>query len=424
MSLSVQPSPLNISLTSQAVSCLSSTSSSEETESDKENSDPLQQLSAAAQQQRKRKARGKYHPRLPDNIRTLICELSALQGKNPTQIVDILKTQHGVITCEKTVLSVLRTWRTENRIEHKLVEHRRHKYTEAEEKALVEIQNRHNDATYAQLRGMWKQQTGSNKKLSDAKIYTILQQHNFSTKNLVPVPVARNTPEAIHKRYEYCVEAITWPREQIVFIDETGFDKHMHRRRGRSKKGTLATYSEPTNAGGRVNVCAAVKHGVGLLAYTIILTSWNQKEFAAFMTKVLSLLPTTHWIVVDGVKWHHTELVKEVFEGQKIKHHLKVLPPYSPHLNAIEYCFHVWKSEIKSTDQTTAPNMQTQIEHGRHKITADLVNNCLNHVYQYYGHCLKKQPLEAFQPIKPPGKKELKRRRQQPQSLAEQVSDV
>jgi len=300
----------------------------------------------------------------------------------------------------------------------------RQRYTPEEEKTLADIQNTHNDATYKQLRALWQQQTGSNKPLSNGKIASILKTHHITSKNLIPVPVARNTPANIQKRAEYCLRAMTWDRDKVIWIDETGFDKHIHRRRGRSPRGKIATYTEPNNAGGRVNICAAVNSVMGLLSYRMLLTSWNQDEFAEFISKLLSTLPDSHIIVVDGVKWHHTEKIKDVFNGQRYHHQLELLPPYSPHLNPIEYCFHVWKSEIKNLDQTTAGDMSEQIERARTLITPELVSNCLTHVYQYYAHCITKKPLEEFIPIKPPGKKELKRQREAAEQRVEEKSDL
>lgn len=83
----------------------------------------------------------------------------------------------------------------------------------------------------------------------------------------------------------------------------------------------------------------------------------------------------SHILVCDRVKWRHTEFIYSILEGQRIKHTLKLLPAYSPHLNAIEYCFHIWKAEVKKTDQTAsaAPPLSTQIEKAAVSITDRVV---------------------------------------------------
>ena len=68
--------------------------------------------------------------------------------------------------------------------------------------------------------------------------------------------------------------------------------------------------------------------------------------------------------------------------------------------------------------------MRQQIELARTLITAELVSSCLNHVYLYYAHCIEKKPLEEFVPIKRPGKKELKRQREEAEQQLEEKSDM
>ena len=84
----------------------------------------------------------------------------------------------------------------------------------------------------------------------------------------------------------------------------------------------------------------------------------------------------------------------------KLKHEIIVLPPYSPHLNVIEYCFHVWKSEVKRIDQlTAAKTLMQQIDEASKLITHDLVNRCMDHVFQYYTHCIEGKALGKFIPL-------------------------
>ena len=106
--------------------------------------------------------------------------------------------------------------------------------------------------------------------------------------------------------------------------------------------------------------------------------------------------------MTDRVKWHHTELIHDVLQGQRIQHEIKLLPPYSPHLNPIEYCFHLWKTEIKNTPQTQSSNLREQVDRAAAKITPAVVSSCLDHVYQYYVHCITAKPLQEFVPYRAP----------------------
>lgn len=410
-------SPSSISLHSQASPAFSNRSHhhvDEEDASDqdeKENIDPLTEVSdaaaaTAAPQPQQRRKRGKYHHRLTDESRSEIARLHVSEGKTAAEIVRILNV-NGIMTTLKTVESVIKVLRTEGRVQTKPAPHHQSKYTAEEEQQLISIQQQHNDFTYSQLRAEWQQLTNSTKPLTNGTIHTMLNRNRISTKNLVPVPQARNTPEAIEERKTYCEEAIAWDRPVLIFIDETGFDKHLHRKRGRNTIGKIATYSQITSAGCRLNVCAAVSPIYGLIMYRVLLSSWDQQQFSHFINDLLGqplVKDSSHFLVMDRVKWHHTELIRDVLEGQRVQHEIKLLPPYSPHLNPIEYCFHIWKTEIKNTVQTESSNLRAQIDAASRCITPELVSNCLDHVYQYYVHCISKKPLEEFVPYKPPRK--------------------
>ena len=146
---------------------------------------------------------------------------------------------------------------------------------------------------------------------------------------------------------------MSWDRSRLIFLDETGFDKHIHRRRGRSQRGRPAYFTEPTAAGNRLNMCAAVSPEFGLVMHRVLLTSWNQAEFASFMQALVAhplLQSASYIIVMDNVAWHHTEGVHDVLSGSRLHHVIKRLPAYSPHLNPIEYVFSMWKARIKATE--------------------------------------------------------------------------
>ena len=64
---------------------------------------------------------------------------------------------------------------------------------------------------------------------------------------------------------------------------------------------------------------------------------------------------------MDDVAWHHSPPIHDVLAASRIHHEIKKMPPYSPHLNAIEYVFSKWKSEVKEHDQTTATLCHAQL---------------------------------------------------------------
>jgi hypothetical protein len=194
-----------------------------------------------------------------------------------------------------------------------------------------------------------------------------------------------------------------WDRDTLVFIDEVGFSKGLRQTRGRSKRGTVATVTVRNSPGPGVKVCAAVSPLFGLVQWEPQLTAWNGDDFARFMTRLCRQDVMQHQsmrFVMDNVRVHHTEVVKDALRGQSIQHHVDFLPVYSPHLNPIEYCFHNWKTEMKHIDQLhDHRTLQEQLDETRACITPHLVTRILDHVYQYYTHCIARLPLAEFKPI-------------------------
>ena len=112
-------------------------------------------------------------------------------------------------------------------------------YNTEELKYIADMQQQHNEWTYAQLRAAWRERFGSAKKRSNHTIYKALSTNNITTKMLEMEPEARDNPDTIAARKEYCQQAIRWARDSVIFIDEVGFTRWQKRRRGRSLRGIL-----------------------------------------------------------------------------------------------------------------------------------------------------------------------------------------
>jgi hypothetical protein len=215
----------------------------------------------------------------------------------------------------------------------------------------------------------------------------------------------RNSPENIEKRKQYSLRAITWDKEKLIFIDESGFTKHIVRKRGRSRKSKIAVQIQKTAAGTRLNVCAAVSPVFGLVYHEVITSTWNQVQFSGFLTRLMArpLMQSRSFILImDGVTFHKTELIYSTLEGNNIHHTLELLPPYSPHLNSIEYVFSRWKKgmeeELRDHPYSNLPKL---VEDLRVRITPEYVMRCTEHVYRWYAWCMEGRPLEDPLPDEP-----------------------
>ena len=383
------------------------TSSDEEEKEEKdgkENDDPLSTLAfAASSSHHHHGPRGKYGKHVDNDTRITIVSLRTEKELSPHDIQVNIREKTGQEINIQTIRRILHQQLTGK--DYLLQTHRskRKSFTEEQEEAVRTMQDEHNEWRYKDIRAEFEKRF--NKKISDGKINTILKEGKFSEKNLQQVPAERNSPENIEKRKQYSLRARNWAKKDLIFIDESGFTKHIVCRRGRSRVGKIAKQIQKTSKGTRMNVCAAISPFFGMVHYEVITSTWDQHQFAGFLTRLLAqpILQTKSFILImDNVGWHHTELIKSTLEGNNIEHTLELLPPYSPHLNSIEYAFSQWKKgigeELKDHPHSNLPRL---IDELRVKITADYVMRCTEHVYRWYELCKEGRPLEDPLPEEP-----------------------
>ena len=193
---------------------------------------------------KQRKKRGKYHLRLTYDQRTEIVHQWISGWKAPTIIQHFARK--GVTIPKSTIDNIIRTHRQEGRISLKPHHHRQHKYTPMDRATMATLQIENNKWTYEQIRQEWRRwwsRRHNDEEAPTPSDYTLRRAYDeadITDKNLEWVPEARNDASHIEWRKTYCTEAITWDRHKLIFIDETGFNKHTHKRRGRSVRGQRA----------------------------------------------------------------------------------------------------------------------------------------------------------------------------------------
>ena len=361
--------------------------------------------SDAAAQPRPRKQRkkvGRYNTPLTEQQRLDILRMHIVDGMSAPAIATLLLGK-GTVVPEGTIYTLI-SKQAHGKPIMPQPRHRSTKYGDEDKQVIVEAQLADNDARYEDLRAAWR--TAFPDKVgapSNDSIHKWLVEADITTKQLYKVPVTRNKPENILARKEYSLRAMTWSRDRLIFIDETTFSKGGHRKRGRSKKGTMATYTSLNSGGKGLKVCAAVSPIYGLLQYELQLQAYSGQSFAVFMQKLCAnpaVRQQSMIMVMDNVYLHFTQEVQDVLAAQAVHHDIVRLPVYSPHLNPIEYTFSKWKNEMKHIDQLTdRRTLLQQIEDTRVVVTDKYVWKILEHVFQLYSHCIELLPLEEFKPI-------------------------
>ena len=167
---------------------------------------------------------------------------------------------------------------------------------------------------------------------------------------MISVPAERNTRENIAKRKVFAQEMGQILEERLVYIDESPFNLHMNRKRGRSKKGRRAYNEVKGSRGANITVLAAFSASHGLIKYIAQTGSFTQESYNAFFQELLrepSIECRSRIFLHDNASIHKSKILPEMLEGQRTLHQIKFIPPYSPHLNPIETCFSIWKSHVK-----------------------------------------------------------------------------
>ncbi|KII68698.1 hypothetical protein RF11_01057 [Thelohanellus kitauei] len=168
------------------------------------------------------------------------------------------------------------------------------------------------------------------------------------------VPIFQNTGETIQKRYDYAIsffevylDFITMPlhmSEDVIYIDETGFNLHLRRKFGRSLNGKRVAITVSSSKGVNIRVCAAMHNGE-LVNFRSRIGAYNSNEFIQFLTQLFERIGTgKKHLLMDNVRFHNTENVTNGAESRG--HDIIFLPPYSPQLNPIELVFSKWKSIV------------------------------------------------------------------------------
>ena len=133
-----------------------------------------------------------------------------------------------------------------------------------------------------------------------------------------------------------------------VYIDESGFNIHLMRTRGRAPAGTRAVRTVCGSRGRNISFITAISNQYpdGIIYHEVVEGGVNQGMFAGFIQSISAIIgeDTEVTMLFDNAPSHRdVETRVHLPNG----HHLKRLPAYSPFLNPIENVFSVMKATTK-----------------------------------------------------------------------------
>lgn len=133
--------------------------------------------------------------------------------------------------------------------------------------------------------------------------------------------------------------------DDVVVLDETGFNLAMTRGYARSISGTRAESARPANKGKNVTLLSAMTTQ-GALAWSIFDGALTGKIFLTWLDEELvPRLRPGQLVVMDNLSVHKVAGVREKIESAGAT--LVYLPPYSPELSPIELMWSWVKSWMR-----------------------------------------------------------------------------
>ena len=156
-------------------------------------------------------------------------------------------------------------------------------------------------------------------------------------------------------RQQYVSDISIYPRETLLFVDETGTDrKDAIRKYGYSLRGKPLKTQKLLVRGERVS-CIAAMSMEGIVAIKIATGSVDGDAFynfvcASLLTKLMPFNGANQnsVLILDNCSVHHVDEVDQALSDCGIITHY--LPPYSPDYNPIELAFSKVKYAIKSME--------------------------------------------------------------------------
>lgn len=147
---------------------------------------------------------------------------------------------------------------------------------------------------------------------------------------------------------------------RLVFLDETGSNVTMTRRRARSRRGRPVYGSVPHNRGKNLTVVGAVRADGGLVAWRAMDGAMTGDRFLAFVTEALiPVLCRGDVLVMDNLSAHKTKAVRAALRAAGIG--VLYLPRYSPEFNPIELCWARVKARLRGIGARTREALRAAV---------------------------------------------------------------
>ncbi|KAG0435081.1 hypothetical protein DMUE_4896 [Dictyocoela muelleri] len=172
-----------------------------------------------------------------------------------------------------------------------------------------------------------------------------IKSMNYSRKIITKIPSSRNSDANKTQRVIYANLISNISDNDLIFLDESGFNLHLTLNYGYSPKNIKAYTTVPNSKGTNVSFMCTISNN-GIYRYKIKIGSFKSTDLLDFINNDIPLLTNNSikHIIMDNASIHKTQEVALAFAQRGYIVHF--LPPYSPHLNPIEEFFSAFKSKF------------------------------------------------------------------------------
>ena len=244
-------------------------------------------------------------------------------------------------------------------------------------------------------------ETKFNIETSESALNHALEKMGISWKNVLPIPVDWNAPSVIRARTTFIGSYLRFLEEdKLFYIDESGFNMHIFRSKGRASKGKPATITLVPK-GKRVSLIAALSNS-GISHYELLnligeKKGTNANDFRLFILNLVKKIPFGSVLILDNAKIHHATQVQDLWDMIKKAYEIEViyLPPYSPFLNPIELAFNDIKIGVKSSQFYTKEELIQIIHNQISQITPQKAKNFFSHTKKFWNQSLLGFPFKG-----------------------------
>ena len=255
-------------------------------------------------------------------------------------------------------------------------------------------------------------------KVAHQTISNHLDNQFYSLKAIRHAPENGNSPENIEKRQLYVqsllhIKSTNMP---ICYMDETNFNIHISRTRGRSRIGDRCSVVSAASKGANVHLIGCIS-SLGLIHSELRRGSFTKELAQEWMRQCLRNAINMHGgmsicMVIDNAPCHSK--MEEVFEEEEFQgSKLLRLSPYSQMLNPIENIWSVVKAKVKrelagkiqeilsncnnqslSISEYRLLALEELMNEAMGGVTPALCESCVNHCTRHFAADIKRRPME------------------------------